>query len=238
MNHEEVLEELKALGSEQTRKTYRRHGVENDLYGVSYASLGALKKKIRVDQELAERLWESNNHDARVLATMIADPSLVKASLLDRWVKELGDYPITDAFAGLAARTSHARSRAEKWSKASGEFISRAGWLVLARMAGSDAELDDAYFEPYLEIIERDIHSRKNRVKDAMNSALIAIGLRNPRLRKRALAAAKTIGKVEVDHGDTSCKTPDAADYIRKAEDHRKRRAARSDGQARREPAP
>jgi len=31
------------------------------------------------------------------------------------------------------------------------------------------------------------------------------------------LAAAKRIGKVEVDHGETSCKTPDASTYIRKA---------------------
>ena len=238
MNHEEVLEELKALGSEQTRKTYRRHGVEGDLYGVSYAGMGALKKRIKVDQELAERLWESGNHDARVLATMIGDPSLVKASLLDRWIKELSNYPITDAFATFAARTSHARSKMEKWSRSSNEWTGRAGWLVLAYLAGNDAEPGDAYFEPYLEIIERDIHSRKNRVKDAMNSALIAIGLRNPRLQKKALDAAGRIGKVEVDHGDTSCKTPDAADYIRKAEDHRKQRAARGNRQSRRAPAP
>ena len=36
-------------------------------------------------------------------------------------------------------------------------------------------------------------------------------------LRKAALVAAKRIGKVEVDHGDTACKTPDAAEYIEKA---------------------
>ena len=49
-----------------------------------------------------------------------------------------------------------------------------------------------------------------------MNNALIAIGGRNAKLKKLALAAAKKIGKVEVDHGDTSCKTPDAAAYINK----------------------
>ncbi|HYP27323.1 MAG TPA: DNA alkylation repair protein [Blastocatellia bacterium] len=217
MNYEDAMEELKALGSEQTRKTYRRHGVEGDLYGVSYAALGALKKRIKVDQVLAERLWESGNHDARLLATMVGDPSLVKAAVLDRWAKELSNYPITDAFAGFAARTPYARGRMEKWSKSGAEMVGRAGWLVLARLAASDAELDDSYFETFLETIERDIHSRKNRVKDAMNSALIAIGLRSPGLQKKALASAKRIGKVEVDHGETNCKTPDASDYILKA---------------------
>ena len=56
----------------------------------------------------------------------------------------------------------------------------------------------------------------QNRVKDAMNMALISIGTRNPKLEKKALGAAKRIGKVEVDHGETSCKTPDAAAYIKK----------------------
>ena len=221
MNYEDVMEELKALGSEQTRKTYRRHGVGDNMYGVSYAGLGALKKKIKVDQGLAERLWDSGNHDARVLATMVGDPALVKAALLDRWAKELDNYPIADAFSGFAARTPHARGRMEKWGKSSAEMVGRAGWLVLARLAASDAGLDDAYFESCLETIERDIHSRKNRVKDAMNSALIAIGLRSPGLQKKALAAAKRIGKVEVDHGETSCKTPDASDYILKASSRR-----------------
>jgi hypothetical protein len=50
-----------------------------------------------------------------------------------------------------------------------------------------------------------------------MNNALISIGIRNPKLRKQAIAAAKRIGKVDVDHGETSCKTPDAAPYIAKA---------------------
>ncbi len=33
----------------------------------------------------------------------------------------------------------------------------------------------------------------------------------------KAIEAAKRIGKVEVDHGETNCKTPDAAPYIEKA---------------------
>src|SRR5690606_35126803 len=44
----------------------------------------------------------------------------------------------------------------------------------------------------------------------------ISIGGRNAALRKAALAAAKRIGPVEVDHGDTACKTPDAAAYLDK----------------------
>lgn len=53
-----------------------------------------------------------------------------------------------------------------------------------------------------------------------MNMALIAIGVRSARLAEAATAAAGRIGKVDVDHGETNCKTPDAASYIAKTRAH------------------
>ena len=58
-----------------------------------------------------------------------------------------------------------------------------------------------------------------------MNGALISIGGSNPALQKKALAAAGRIGKVQVDHGDTGCKTPDAASYILKMAERRSAKA-------------
>src|SRR3990172_1099061 len=98
MNAAEVLAELNKMGTEQNRKVYARHGVGPNMYGVSYANLGALKKKIKVDHGLALDLWASGNHDARVLATMIADPKQADDELLDGWVRDLDNYVLTDAF--------------------------------------------------------------------------------------------------------------------------------------------
>jgi 3-methyladenine DNA glycosylase AlkD len=224
MNVEEVMKQLEAFGSEQTRKTYRRHGVAGEMFGVSYANLYALTKKIKVDHALATKLWATNNHDAQILATMIADAKLMNANLLEEWAKSLSNYAITDAFAKLAAQTPFSQKRFEKWVNAKSEWISCAGWMMLAQTVANTA-LPDAYFEPYLETIEGEIHGRQNRVKYAMNGALIAIGTRSDKLQKQALAVAKKIGKVEVDHGDTSCKTPDAAEYILKMVARKKAKA-------------
>jgi hypothetical protein len=87
-------------------------------------------------------------------------------------------------------------------------------------------EIDDDELRELLGRIEREIHAQKNFTKHAMNMALIAIGVRNAGLQKEALRVAKSIGKVEVDHGETSCRTPDAAEYIRKTVAHRKSRGA------------
>jgi hypothetical protein len=87
---------------------------------------------------------------------------------------------------------------------------------VLAQLAMRDETLPDALFEKRLAEIERTIHAAPNWERYAMNQAVICIGCRSPGLRKAATAAAKRIGKVDVDHGDTSCGTPDAAAYIDK----------------------
>jgi hypothetical protein len=213
------MKELKRMGTAQNRKVYGRHGVGEKMFGVSFANLNMLSKKIKTDHDLAVKLWESGNHDARILATMIADPEQIKSSMLDAWVKALDNYVISDAFSSLAGKTPHARKKAE--------------WSVLCRVAASDDGLNDGYFEPYLVTIESDIHMSKNRVRDAMNMAVINIGLRNTNMEKKAVAAAKRIGKVDVDHGETSCKTPDAIDYINKTKAHRAKKAAKAKSKAR-----
>ena len=61
------------------------------------------------------------------------------------------------------------------------------------------------------------IHAAPNDQRLAMLNALIAIGSRSATLRKSATAVAKRIGKVEIDHGDTSCKTPEAVPTLEKS---------------------
>lgn len=212
----DLLQELEALGTEQNRKIYARHGVGENMYGVSYANLGALKKRLKTNHELALELWASGNHDARVLATMIADPEQADSQTLDAWARDLDNYVITDAFSTYAAATPFARDRAESWIQSDDEWIATAGWNLMGVLAGNDQSLPDSYFEPYLAIIERDLHASKNRVRHAMNGAVIAIGVRNDALEAESVAAAKRIGKVVVDHGKTDCKTPDAIAYIAK----------------------
>jgi 3-methyladenine DNA glycosylase AlkD len=225
---QDVLRELEGLGSEQTRKTYRRHGIAGDIYGVSYANLGALRKRLKVNHGLARQLWVSGNHDARVLATMIGDPAQADEELLDTWASDLRDHVLTDALVAFVGKNHNVRAWMERWIDTDGEWTGRAGWHLLGQLAINDPALPDAFFEPYLARIERDINAEKNRVREAMNNALIAIGMRDDALEAHALAVAKTIGKVNVDHGQTNCKTPDATSYIRKGRERQRTRVTQA----------
>ena len=224
MNETEVLKKLKALGTAQNRKVYARHGVTGPAFGVSYAMQGRLAKAIKRDHGLALGLWASGNHDARVLATMIADPEQVTAKLLNAWARELDNYVLTDAVSGLAAKSPVARKQMEKWIASKNEWTCSAGWNLFCSLATREGELGDAYVAKQLAAIEKAIHRSKNRVRYAMNNAVISVGMR-PGWEKKAVAAAKRIGYVEVDHGETGCRTPDAVTYIPKAAAHARDKA-------------
>jgi len=212
-----VLKKLKALGTAKNVTVGRRHGVDGPLYGVSFEHLSALARSYGRNHRLAVLLWASGNHDARLLATMIADAGALTSAELDRWAKELGNYVIADAFSKLVRTSPLIRAKAAAWTTSRNDWIGQVGWNLVAFLALSEVSLTEAEFSRYLETIAKDIHASKNRTRYAMNSALIAIGIRSARLKQKALRAAARIGTVTVDHGLTGCKTPDARQYIIKS---------------------
>lgn len=213
---------LESAGTAQNRKVYARHGVRSPMFGVSYAALGKLSKRIKRDHPLAVALWESGNHDARVLATQVADPAAATSALLEAWRKELDNYVLTDAFVKYVSQSGLADKKIAQWTSKKAEWTASAGWSLLAYRARS---LDWSHrdLSAFLPVIEAQIHHAKNRVRHSMISALIAIGIRGGQLEKKAVAAAKRIGAVEVDHGETGCKTPDPIPYIARARARRER---------------
>jgi 3-methyladenine DNA glycosylase AlkD len=216
MSLADVMRTLEKAGSEQTRKTYMRHGATGAMFGVPFGTLSALQKRIRVDHELALKLWDTGNVDARNLAMKIADPAVIEASDLDRWARE-NPMRMCGLYVGsLAQESAHAATKAKEWLASSDDRLRAAGWTLIGVLANRDEQSPDDTFAKHLAQIEKSIHSVSNEVRYAMNGALIAIGGRSSGLRKAATAAAKRIGKIQVDHGDTACETPDAVVYIEK----------------------
>lgn len=220
MSLAEAMDALAKAGSEQTRKTWRRHGVPEPMFGVNFSTLKTLLKQIGVDHELALQLWDTGNYDARNLAYKIADPARMSAADLDRWAGGTCTGSCGSYVAALACEGPLGLGCAERWLKAASVRERAAGWSVVGALALNDTVIADAWFEQRLAEIERDIHVIDNGQRWPMNQALIAIGCRNEALRRATTAAAKRIGQVEIDHGDTACKTADAASYIDKTWAH------------------
>lgn len=216
MTKTQVLKELKKLGSDRTKSVYKNHGAEGELFGVKMGALKELKKKVKQDHKLALQLWDTGNIDARNFATLIADPAAFSKSELDKWAADSGFYWVSDNFSSnIAYKSEHALSRMEKWIKSRKEFVKRSGFSLLSLFARKDKNsISDAGYREYIDLITAQINKAPNRAKETMNNALICIGLRSPALKKAALDAARKIGTVEIDHGDTECKTNDAVAYL------------------------
>ncbi len=217
MDYATAMKRLEAAGTAQNRKIYARHGVGPRMFGVSTAEQKAHAKRNGRDQALAERLWASGNHDARILATFVAEPSRMTARLIDAWRKDLDNYGLTDALSQVAHEAGVSARDIDRWAASSDEWTGQLGWTLVALRATYDADAPEDWLRARLDVMEREVHSRKNRTRHSMGGALIAIGIRGGDLGRHALAVAGRIGRIDVDHGETGCKTPDAVAYIRKA---------------------
>ncbi len=217
----ETMTVLEAAGTAQARKTYVRHGATGPMFGVSFATLKVLMKRIDVDHELALALWETGNFDARNLAMKIVDSARMGTDDLDRWAREgspalsCGDYAAT-----LPAEGSLGPTKARQWLASADPDVNRAAWPLISQLAFRDEQTPDTFFAELLDEVARTIHTAPNALRAGMNRVVITIGCRSPGLRAAALAAANRIGRVDVDHGDTACETPDARTAIEKAWAH------------------
>ncbi len=218
MTHKQVMAALKKMGTAQNRKIYARHGAEGPLFGVSFANLHALRKQIKVDHPLAVDLWKSGNVDARTLATMIADPAQLDAATAQAWLQEISYGLLANQLGALVSRSPIAVTMLSRWTRSSKEYVRQSGYAVLCHLLkDAPQDVSDDLCRSYLERIERQIHKSPNRAREAMNMAVISIGIAKPHLQRAAIATARRIGPVEVDHGETGCKTPEAEAYILKA---------------------
>jgi 3-methyladenine DNA glycosylase AlkD len=218
---DEVMKELQKKGDAQTRKTLARHGAPAGTFGVKISDLKTIAKKIRGKQLLACELYQTGNSDAMYLAGIVADGSQMSKKQLESWAKSatwhmLSEYTVP----GVASQSSHARDLAMKWIGSKKESIASSGWCTYAGIIATkpDEELDLPEIEGLLNEIVKQIHSAPNHVRSTMNGFVIAVGAYVKPLLKQAKQAAKAIGAVSVDVGDTACKVPLASAYIEKIE--------------------
>lgn len=217
-----VMARLEAFGTEQTRRTYRRHGMSEPLFGVKWGDMRPLAKRLGTDHELAWSLWATGNGDARVLATMVADLSRMTDVDVDTWLADCDSYPLVDALvAHVAERMPDMAGRAERWIASDRDRTGQAGWQLMSAFATTDVGTADEYFEAQLATIEQRMRSYGNWTRRAAGGAIISIGLRDPALEAAARRTAIRLGHVDFDPGETGCVMPDPIAYIERVQARR-----------------
>lgn len=190
-----VISEFELHANPDAVKGMARFGIHaGKVYGVSLPILRKLSRMIGKDHELALQLWEHDSREGRILATMIETPDLAGEEQVEHWVQGFDSWEICDQCCmNLFERTVFAWRKAEEWSRADGEFVKRAGFVLMARLAVCDRYAPDECFEPFLGDIVRESHDNRLYVKKAVNWALRQIGKRNPDLNRKAVKIAEIL---------------------------------------------
>lgn len=194
-----VLAELKKQGSEYNRQGMARFGINvQKAFGVNVPVMRAIAKKIGKDHELAIKLWDSGNHEARHVATMIADPKLTTKALVNKWAKDFNSWDIVDgACSNLLHKTDFAYELIPKWSKRKEEFVRRTAFSLIAYLAVHDKKRNDVEFLQFLPLIKKYSTDERNFVRKAVNWSLRQIGKRSFFLREEAVKCAEEIKAID-----------------------------------------
>src|SRR4051794_19302185 len=164
----EVVNELRPLGSEGYRKVLRNHGIPNPMFGVKIEDLKKIQRRVRKDYRLALDLYDTGIYDARYLAGLIADEAKMTEMDLRHWLATancgaLCEYTIP----WVTAESAHGRELALEWIDASEEHVASAGWATLSSLVSitDDADLDLDELKRLLACVQKSIHTQPNRVR-------------------------------------------------------------------------
>ncbi|WPU97661.1 DNA alkylation repair protein [Mucilaginibacter sp. cycad4] len=188
-----VIDELKEKADANYLKGMARFGIDSSkALGVKLPEIRKLAKIIKKDHELALAFWDTQIHEARILASMIADPKLITPELMDSWTSDFNSWDICDQVCGnLFDRTPFAIDKAVEYSSHEQEFVKRAGFVLMAEYAVHNKTAPDEVFINLLPIMEREAWDNRNFVKKAINWALRQIGKRNNILKVKAINTAR-----------------------------------------------
>ena len=199
MNYDDIIRRFKTHSNPAAVEGMSRFGINpTNTLGVSIPTLRKTAKEIGTDHSLAQQLWDSGIHEARILATMTDDPEKVTGRQMENWVRGFDSWDVCDqCCSNLFDKTSFAHQKAEEWTSRSEEFVKRAGFALIAALAVHDKKASNRQFERYFPIIKRESEDERNFVKKAVNWALRQIGKRNLQLNRMAIKTAKEIRKRE-----------------------------------------
>ena len=206
----EVLAELAALEDPKVRAVNEKHG---DDHGVNLGKLRALAKRLKIQQDLARRLWPTGDTAARLLAILICRPKAFEREELDVMVRDSRVPKVHDWLVNYVVKKSpHAEELRLSWSVDPDPVVAGAGWaLTTERVAKRPAGLDLAAL---LDVIEAEMKNAPDRLQWAMNHCLAQIGIDHAGHRARAIAIGERLEVLKDYPTPPNCTSPFAPVWI------------------------
>ncbi|GAA3444106.1 DNA alkylation repair protein [Planomonospora venezuelensis] len=205
-----VMTELAGLEDPRARAVNERHG---DDHGVNLGRLRALAKRLKTQQELARRLWETGDTAARLLAILVCRPKAFERGELDAMLREARTPKVHDWLVNYVVKKSpHAEELRLAWFADPDPVVASAGWaLTTERVAKKPEGLDLAGL---LDVIEAEMKDAPDRLQWAMNHCLAQIGIEHAEHRARAIGIGERLEVLKDYPTSPGCTSPFAPVWI------------------------
>lgn len=192
---DQALAKLKACAVPERLAGMARYAIDvSASLGVSMPEIRAIAKQISRDPALADALWQTGIHEARILASLVDDPKALSEEKMARWVEDFASWDVCDQVCGnLFDKHEKALEISRKWIDREEEFIKRAGFVVPTWHCVHHKKVPDNTYLPYLALIEREAGDPRNFVKKAVNWSLRQFGKRSANLHGPALELAQNL---------------------------------------------
>lgn len=234
MNAQEILDEIRPLGSESYKRVMIKHGAKEPVFGVKIGDMQKIVKRVKKDYQLALDLYDTGVFDAMYLAGLIADDAKMTKKDLKKWMTKAYCRQIAGwTVPWVASGSAYGWELANEWIDSTKTLTAVSGWATFSSIVSvkPDEDLDIPALKGLLQRVQKNILKETDLVRYHMNSFLIAVGTYVIPLSEDAYKIGSKLGPLEADLGDNDCKVPYAPDYIAKVRERgtvgKKRKSAK-----------
>ena len=200
MNCQEIITELKSMSSEKYKANVVKMGIPEDYsIGVSTGTIRSLAKTIDKSNELAYALWETQYHEAKLLAVLLFDKKGVSLEDIERLMPDIDSWDLCDHVCkNLILKQKGYDSLIPLWAVSEQTYKKRAAFTLIASAAIHEANLTSDTIDGFLQLIRENSQDKREHVKKAVSWALREIGKRDFDCNEKALLLAHELKA----HGD------------------------------------
>jgi 3-methyladenine DNA glycosylase AlkD len=194
----QIITYLESLENATFKEGMKRFAIGNaNTLGIPLPVLRSLAKeykKLPNGHEMAMQLWQSNIHEAMILASMLADPKLLTEQEMDAWTNDFYSWDLCDQTCGnLFQKINFFIKKAFEYSYANEEFVKRTGFVLMVQYVVHHKKADDELCLQFLQRIEEEAGDERNFVWKALNWLLRQIGKRNLYLYPHAIRTCEVL---------------------------------------------
>jgi hypothetical protein len=194
---QEIISKIRPLQNGEVVNSMQKRGIVYKMnYGVSVPLLRQMASEYPKNHLLALKLWNKQWRESMILATLLEIPDEVTENQMDFWVKTLPSIEIAEQAAmNLFSKTVFAYQKAYEYCLGKKLLVKIVGLLMIGRLALTDGEAPDEYFDPFFELMPP--LSKDPQLSIVFSRIYIQVGMRNPNLHEIAISHASILKTID-----------------------------------------